>query len=82
MKATNLTSVSKLAASCGNFTFGVTNGVPHFQRVVDILVNEDGLKGTFPYLDNVTVGGNCQGEHDKNVSQFLQSIRKRGLVLN
>ena len=28
------------------------------------------------------MGGNCQGEHDKNVSQFLQSIHKRGLVLN
>ena len=62
--------------------FGVTNGVPQFQRVMDALVEEDGLKGTFPYLDNVTVGGNCQKEHDENVSQFLQSIRKRGLRLN
>ena len=62
--------------------FGVTNGIPQFQRVMDALVEEDGLKGTFPYLDNVTVGGNCQEEHDENVSQFLQSIRKRGLRLN
>ena len=28
------------------------------------------------------MGGNCQEEHDENVSQFLQSIRKRGLLLN
>ena len=39
--------------------FGVTNGVPQFQRVMDSLVEEDGLKGTFPYLDNVSVEGNC-----------------------
>ena len=39
---------------------------------MDTLVEEDGLKGTFPYLDYVTVGGNCQEEHDENVSQFLQ----------
>ena len=28
------------------------------------------------------VGGNCQEDHDENVSQFLQSIRRRGLLFN
>ena len=62
--------------------FRVTNGVPQFQRVMNTLVEEDGLEGIFPYLDNVIVEGNCREEHDENVSQFLQSIRKCGLMLN
>ena len=71
-------------ASSGNLTafhLGVTNGVSQFQTIMDTLIKEDGLKGTFPYLDNMTMGGNCQQEHDENVSQFLQSICKHSLVL-
>ena len=37
--------------------FGVTNGVPSFQRIIDNLVTQEGVKDTFPYLDNVTVAG-------------------------
>ena len=37
--------------------FGVTNGVPQFQRVIDDIVMKEGLKDTYPYLDNVTIGG-------------------------
>ena len=34
--------------------FGVTNGVAVFQRAMDKVFNEEGLKDTFPYLDNIT----------------------------
>jgi hypothetical protein len=37
--------------------FGVTNGVAVFQRAMDKFVDEEGLKDTFPYLDNITVAG-------------------------
>lgn len=62
--------------------FGVTNGVPKFQRIIDQIVDEDGLKDTYPYLDNVTVGGRDQHEHDENVKRFLDAISKRNLTLN
>ena len=62
--------------------FGVTNGVPQFQRKMDEIVEKDKLKGTFPYLDNVTVGGMNQEEHDANVSAFLDALKRRHLNLN
>lgn len=37
--------------------FGVTNGVPCFQREIDNFIKGEGLETTFAYLDNVTVGG-------------------------
>ena len=62
--------------------FGVTNGVPVFQRVIDDVVGKDSLKDTFPYLDNVTIGGFSKEQHDKNVERFLESLKKRNLLLN
>ena len=40
--------------------FGVINGVPAFQRTMDAIVDSDSLADTYPYLDNVTVGGRTQ----------------------
>ena len=37
--------------------FGVTNGVAVFQRVMDKIIDKEGLNDTFVYLDNVTVAG-------------------------
>ena len=62
--------------------FGVTNGVAAFQRAMDKLVEEEDLKGTFPYLDNITIAGHNQEEHDQNVQRFLQVISRRHLTLN
>ena len=59
--------------------FGVTNGVPVFQRLIDDVVEKDSLKDTFPYFDNVTIGGFSKEQHDKNVERFLESLRKRNL---
>ena len=62
--------------------FGIKNGVPQFQRKMDEVVTEAKLTDTFPYLDNVTIGGHNQQEHDKNVNKFLKAIKHRNLTLN
>lgn len=62
--------------------FGVTNGVSSFQRTIDWIIRKEGLDGTFAYLDDITICGNTQLEHDRNLNQFLQAARKYGLTLN
>ena len=62
--------------------FGVTNGVAVFQRAMDKMVDEEGLKDTFPYLDNITVAGRNQQEHDENVKKFHEAIQRRSPTLN
>ena len=62
--------------------FGVTNGVPAFQRAMHKLISEEGLQDTFPYVDNVIIAGRDEDEHDRNDSQFLEMVRKRNLTLN
>ena len=62
--------------------FGVTNGVPSFQRIIDNVVTQEGLKNTFPYLDNITVAGVDQADHDRNVTAFLEVIKRRNITLN
>ena len=44
--------------------FGVTNGVAVFQRLMDNIIKEGKLKDTFPYLDDITVAGVKQTDHD------------------
>jgi len=62
--------------------FGVTNDVPAFQREMDKMVADEVLSGTFPYLDNITVAGRTQEEHDRNVKSFLGAINRRNMTLN
>lgn len=62
--------------------FGITNGVSVFQRAIDKIVEDEGLKDTFPYLDNITVAGKTQEEHDDNVKKFLAVVKKKNLTLN
>ncbi|KRX22529.1 Transposon Tf2-6 polyprotein [Trichinella nelsoni] len=49
--------------------FGVTNGVACFQSVV-------------AYLDDVTVCGLSQDDHDKNLEQFLSAAKKWNFTFN
>ena len=56
--------------------------MPQFQRVIDDIVMKEGLKDTYPYLDNVTIGGASQEEHDHNVQRFLDAITRYGMELN
>jgi len=62
--------------------FGVTNGVACFQRVIDTLISQENLYGVFAYLDDITICGNNQTEHDLNLNKFLTIIKKYGLILN
>ena len=62
--------------------FGVTNGVAAFQRAMDNFVYEENLNDTFPYLDNITVAGRDQKEHDVNVQAFHEAVQRRILTLN
>lgn len=62
--------------------FGVTNGVAVFQREMNKLVEEENLEGTFPYLDNVTIAGHNQAEHDENFKKFIAVVNRRKLTLN
>ena len=62
--------------------FGVTNGGPVFQRKMDEMVEEDKLKDTFPYFDNITIGGYNQTHLDNNIKAFLAALKKRNIALN
>ena len=45
-------------------------------------IKEEQLKDTFPYLDDITVAGRTQEEHDSNVKAFLEVVQRRHLTLN
>ena len=60
----------------------MTNGVPAFQRIIDNVVAQEGLKDTFPYLDNVTIAGVDEADHDRNVAAFLEMTKRRNITLN
>ena len=62
--------------------FGVTNGVASFQRVMDDIIKREDLNGTYAYIDNVTICGQNQAEHDLNLKEFMNSVVKYGLTLN
>lgn len=62
--------------------FGVTNGVACFQRAIDQIIEAENLKLTFPYIDDVTVCGKDQKEHDDNLKRFLSAAKKYNLTLN
>ena len=62
--------------------FGITNGVASFQRVIDDIVEKEGLEDTFVYIDNVTVCGHSQEEHDENLKRFMDAVEKYRLTLN
>ena len=62
--------------------FGVTNGVACFQRNIDDFIKRHSLEKTYAYLDNVTVAGVDQAEHDKNLTTLLDACKKDSLLLN
>ena len=62
--------------------FGLTNAVPCFQRIIDDIIKSNNCKGTFAYLDNITVGGTTQQEHDVNLDRFLAVAKNHNLTFN
>ena len=63
-------------------SFGGKNGVAAFQRVISELIERENLKDVFPYLDNVTVAGRTQEDHDAIVKLFLDAIHRNNFTLN
>ncbi|GFT05383.1 retrovirus-related Pol polyprotein from transposon opus [Trichonephila clavipes] len=62
--------------------FGVTNRVACFQRVIDKIIEDEGLTLTYPFIDDVTVCGKDQKEHDDNLEKFMTVAKKYNLTLN
>ena len=62
--------------------FGVTNGVACFQRIMDTVIKEENLTGTYAYLDDVTICGKIQEEHDKNLKKFLETAKRLNINYN
>lgn len=62
--------------------FGVTNGVACFQRVIDDIIRKECLRGTYAYVDNITVCGNNQETHDANLRKLYSAAEKYNLTFN
>ena len=62
--------------------FGVTNGVACFQRIMANIITSENLQGTFAYVDNVTICGKSQEEHDENLKRFQEVATKRQITYN
>ncbi|KRZ44323.1 Retrovirus-related Pol polyprotein from transposon 17.6 [Trichinella pseudospiralis] len=62
--------------------FGVTNDVACFQRVINSFIKKEKLKGVVAYLDDVTVCGMSQDDHDKNLEQFLSAAKRWNFTFN
>ena len=61
---------------------GVTNGVSAFQRFMHDFISKNNLEATFSYLDDITVCGKDQQEHDLNLSRFMEAASKYNLLFN
>ena len=48
-----------------------------FKRIIDDIIKSNNCEGTFAYLDNITVGGATQQEHDVNLANFLDVAKKQ-----
>jgi hypothetical protein len=62
--------------------YGATNGVPAFQRSMDKVVADEGLTQTFPFIDNVTICGIDQEDHDRQDEMWLRACQKYNVTLN
>ena len=45
-------------------------------------VHNKNLRNTFPYVDNVTIAGKIQEEHDFNAQAFPKAINRNNFTLN
>ena len=63
-------------------SFGLTNAVPWFQRIIDNIIEVNKCEATFVYLDNITVCGKTKQEHDINLQRFLDVAAKHNFTFN
>ena len=45
-------------------------------------VRKEGLTGVFPYLDDITICGKGQEEHDANLECLLESAERKNITYN
>ena len=62
--------------------FGVTNGVACFQEILNNIIRDEKLMATYAYLDDVTICGRTQMEHDENLKRFLEVAGRLKLTIN
>ena len=62
--------------------FGVTNGVACFQRIMQNIIDKEALTGTWAFVDNITLGGKDQKEHDLNLKLFREAAARNNLTFN
>ena len=49
---------------------------------MDNIIEEEKLQATFSYLDNITICGKDQNEHDINLKHFLEAASQRQIMYN
>jgi len=52
------------------------------ERTIDYIVKENDPKGCYPYLDDITIVGANQVEHDRNLQAFYVTASKANLTIN
>ena len=62
--------------------FSLTNAVPEFQRAINAFVEQNQLRGCFPYLDDITIAGIDQEDHDLNLKAFDEAAAAWHLTFN
>ena len=45
-------------------------------------IEEKTLSGVFSYVDNITIAGHDQANHDRHVASFINAIQRREFTLN
>ena len=53
-----------------------------FQRKMREFIEVENLNGGFLYVDNITITGCDQADHDRNVASLIDSIQRRKFTLN
>ena len=62
--------------------FGITNGVSAFQRSINNIVDKEISSDTFVFVDNFTICGKTQKEHDYNLQRFYDVVKMYNITLN
>ena len=62
--------------------FGVTNGVPCFQRKIDKFISSNALENTFAFMDNVYVCGSDLEDHDRCWTKFKKTAEENNFTFN
>ena len=60
--------------------FGLKNAAQTFQRLMDNVTDQ--LTGVFAYIDDVLVASPSVAQHERDLRQLFEALRRFGLVLN